>query len=430
MSAGLAALAGVLQGISEKAPGMIQSYNSGVAAKNRDSVMKWAEEQSRLSDTLKELDAAGVKLSDDESVARSQIKSVGADPDAALPFEEWAKKRIGGATAGPSAARDSLQGKFAEQARGAGATEDQIAMMKETTDARYARGGLASETMEQAQAATMGSGNVQAENRTTERQWRSPTADAIRGSAVSFANKTLGREEQKFDDLDAEEKRLNKKMALMGGYRSYLSDEDFKTVLEQIKGVADARKERGSQNSSLRGDQTQLTTGLMGFDRAMEQTVTAAAARADEGEKNRELKASEGAANRASAERRAAATRNVKLADMDMKQLRFHQANLETQIRDRRAVMARAANLKTRTFQTVEQAAAALGADVKDTSGWLRKSGKLDFTKMQNDIIGLEAQLNAANKRMGQITGSSVAPAPSAPGAGKGTSGRRSLSEY
>lgn len=441
MSAGLAALAAVLQGVGEKAPGFVDKYNAGVASKNRGSILGWAEdasltwarEQQKLRQLEQDAKAANVTLPEGGAEKRAVLADHGVDPDADLPFEKWvAKKRgtkegvkeiqsrlnemgagldVDGILGPKSVAAMDVEGRaramaeqdpmFRDAMERGGMTAEQALKAAQVLRSKQQTAGLPGEVAQQAEAAQgMAGGRVDAGQRETTRAWGSNLAEGVMPQANALMSDILSRKERGASDLDLEEERLRYQMSLLQPYTSQLDKEDLPALLKRIENIGAAKKERGGQDEGMRGDQVRLLTGLLGFDRAMTQTTASAEARAAEGEKNRTLKGNLEKMKEAGRGRRAGAALNAKIDKMNRDELRYHQESLRKQIADRKRIIAQGAKLKLRTFESVEQAAGALGADVAEIKGFFSKSGKLDFTKARNEVYALEGDLDKTNKEM------------------------------
>lgn len=321
--AGLAALAGLLKGAGDELPKNVDSYNAHVATQNRDNILgwaeessrKWAEEQSKIQKIEKRANAAGVPLPDDPVERNAALASVGADPDAQLPFEQWvAKKQASRAgiakiqerlnEGGAGLKVDGVAGSKTRQAiakaiqaekkadetdpylqdameRGGMTLEEARALRAQYNTKRDSlgpAGGVAS----QASAAQgfMGGGKVEVGQKTTNREWNSETADAIRPEAVASMKQTLGRKEQGTSDIDMEQERLRHKYGLLQPYASKLGEKDLPAILDEIRLIGESRKTRDAANSQLRGDKTQVGIAVLQSDKTMEQVAASADANA------------------------------------------------------------------------------------------------------------------------------------------------------
>lgn len=306
MSAVLSALAEVLKGGSQVGREWADSSNRATAAKNRDAVLRWADEQSKIKDIEKQFAAVKVPLPNTPAERGAVLAQFGIDPEADKPVEEYLQtKSKAVAPTGPDLDW--------EAAVANGATPEQADQMRATVQKRRDEAGLAGGVRTKAEAgqALGGSGSTKVEERRTDRRWSSQTADRVRDAAVNHMNSTLQRPERGTEDIDQTEAQLRKKYDLASGYSSYLDKEDLPSLLKQIEGLSSSRNARVSSDNSLRGDQTQIATGILNADRMMEQAGESAAAKAEEGDKNRGVKVSEGDANRRSRERIAGARINL-----------------------------------------------------------------------------------------------------------------------
>lgn len=331
MSAGLAALAAVLQGVGEKAPGFVDKYNAGIASKNRGAILGWGEEASltwaREQQKLRQLEqdakAANVTLPEGGAEKRAVLADHGVDPDADLPFDKWvAKKRgtkggvkeiqsrlnemgagldVDGILGPKSVAAMDVEGRaramaeqdpmFRDAMERGGMTAEQALKAAQVLRSKQQTAGLPGEVAQQAEAAQgMAGGRVDAGQRETTRAWGSNLAEGVMPQANALMSDILSRKERGASDLDLEEERLRYQMSLLQPYASQLDKEDLPALLKRVENIGAAKKERGGQDEGMRGDQVRLLTGLLGFDRAMTQTTASAEARAAEGEKNRALK--------------------------------------------------------------------------------------------------------------------------------------------
>jgi len=371
-SAGWAAFGTILQGAGKIGQDYVNSRNQQIAAENHDEVMRWAEEQSRLSEGLRSLKASGIELDKDDSVAKSQLRAAGYDPDAAGSFDQWL------------AAKD----------------RDGVRSIQQAAQSLGVQAGGTGSAME----------------RGAHRSWSSPTMDELRPDVVRFSHGLLGRSEQGTSDLDSELERLQRKQVLMGQYGSYLSDSDWKAIQDQVKAISDQRRDRVSADNSLRGDQAAFVRDAIGYDRTMDQSAFEADARSKEGDKNR---ANERAIARISAGSR---ERVAGLRSSDKKDLAAWQRNAETQVQNLRLLRARAAMLKGRRFESADLLARALGARADEVGGFLTRGGYVDLTPINNKIIVAEANLERANRVVAhafdpsgdQVGAPSTAPSPGA----------------
>lgn len=291
MSAGLAALATFLQGGGKIIGDVANDRNKAIAAKNRDEVlqwseraaMEWAEEQAKAKQIEDRMVRVGMTPPTDPKERATVMGQFGVRPEAMGTFEEFfaagpGSKQTAEEKPAPAQVLDDANAKMAEAA---GMDASQISTGKQVIEAKRGVAGKAGEVAQAVNAAQdLEGGNVQLTERETSRSWKSPLADAIRPEAQRFMTETLQRKEQGTGDLDAEERRLAKRMGLAQGYSSYLQKEDFDSMREQLKQVAESRRDRLRADSDLRGNQVQISTGNLGFDRTMEQTAATADARA------------------------------------------------------------------------------------------------------------------------------------------------------
>lgn len=409
MSAGLAALATFLQGGGKIIGDVANDRNKAIAAKNRDEVlqwseraaMEWAEEQAKAKQIEDRMVRVGMTPPTDPKERATVMGQFGVRPEAMGTFEEFfaagpGSKQTAQEKPAPAQVLDDANAKMAEAA---GMDASQMSNAKQIVDAKRDVAGKAGEVAQAVNAAQdLEGGNVQLTERETSRSWKSPLADAIRPEAQRFMTETLQRKEQGTGELDAEERRLAKRMGLAQGYSSYLQKEDFDSMREQLKQVAESRRDRLRADSDLRGNQVQISTGVLGFDRTMEQTAATADARTQLEDKKIGARATEGAANRRTRIATAQISAGAKVEKLQGDELRYHQESMRKQIDDDKTLRAQAIKFKGKTFKSVEQAAEALGVDVEVVEGIFRDSGKLDMTKLDNRIILNEAALDRANK--------------------------------
>lgn len=442
MSAGLAALAAVLQGVGEKAPGFVDKYNAGIASKNRGAILGWGEEASltwaREQQKLRQLEqdakAADVTLPEGGAEKRAVLADHGVDPDADLPFEKWVAKKRGtkkgveeiqqylNDSTGAQLVVDGDIGRLTNAAMDpkiraerllaqdpefrlainvGGMSAEQALEQADIRRRKEWKSGIAGEVAGRAEAAqSLTGGNVAAGQKETKRGWDSEYMESVRPQVTALTSDILSRKERGASDLDLEEERLRYQMGLLQPYTSQLDKEDLPALLKRIENIGSSRKERRGEDDALRSDQVRVLTGFQGADRGMTQASISAEARASEGDKNRDLKGRLERTKEAGRDRRAGAALNAKIDKMDRDELRYHQESLRKQIADRKRIIAQGAKLKPRTYESVEQAAGALGVDVADVKSFFSKSGKLDFTKANNEVYALEGDLDKANKEM------------------------------
>lgn len=292
MSAGLAALATFLQGGGKIIGDVANDRNKAIAAKNRDEVlqwseraaMEWAEEQAKAKQIEDRMIRVGMTPPTDPKERAAVMGQFGVRPEAMGTFEEFF-------AAGPGSKQtpeekpthgNALDAANAQVAQAASMEGAQLSQAKAVVDAKRQIAGKVGEVAQAASAAQdLEGGKVGLTERETSRSWKSPLADAIRPEAQRFMTETLRRPEVGTGDLDAEERRLAKRLGLAQGYSSYLQKEDFDSMREQLKQVAESRRDRLRADSDLRGNQVQIATGILGFDRTMEQTAASAEARAE-----------------------------------------------------------------------------------------------------------------------------------------------------
>ena len=425
--AGLAALATMLQGGSKIGLDVIADVNAGTRARNRDSVLRWSAEQSKIKKIEKDLAKAGMPLPNDPQARAAILPQFGADPSADKPVEEFLRSQDKQPVqTGP----DKFYEAILEQNGGDTEMADKmVAAYRQKRDTA----GLAGDTATKAQAGAdlLGSGSVNASERNTKRGWSSQTADAVRPRAIDFMNTTLGREERGTADIDQQEAEIRKQYELASGYSSYLEKEDLPSMLKQIEGLSASRNSRISSDNSIRGDKTQIALGIQGSDRVMEQAFQAAEARAQEGEETRESRERIARMNEGGRNNRANANLSFKRDKALDDFVKFDAGNSLKALQAAQRNAGMIASALKGAKRPEQQAAILKGFGIKaelQKPFFGRGAVVWDESTVQAAIDEAKGSYQDAAGRLREQSRKQVGDGPAAPG--KATSPRKSLSEY
>lgn len=459
MSGRLATLGAVFKEVGRSLPGVVKAFDERTAAENRDSIMKWAEEQSYLDETYRKLKASGL-LSEDPTEHPMQAVAMGANPAAGGSYEDWlaardpdSVKRIqqtandmgiqvhkkGGKLGSvgvdgkfgneTSEAAQAIRGAlsndesdpwFQQVVAAAGGGAEGLATARELRKEHQntvSRAGSGAGIADQASAirSLVGRGSGKVSTSDYSRTTSDPVSEALTPGAIQFGSRLFGRREDDVSPLKAEEARLNAKLSLMSRYRGGLSDDDFKGALEQLKTLGDQRREREAVNTSVRGEQTQLTTGVMNNMSAMDRQQQELSARADEGAKNRDADLERTKIMAAAGRYKADKSADAKGDDTEWKAAKALVDNSRAKLLGAQKLTEDIVKLKMRPEQA-QKAAQAYGLGV--IPGGIFGKDRVDMTAMSRWVSSLGEDLAKNERILSTYTRSDPgAPSPAPGGA-------------
>lgn len=471
--AGYAALATLLEGVGRLGPGLVEQYNSGIRSKNRDSILRWsadearawAEEQDKIRKLEREAERVGTPLPTDPALRRAAIGANGLDPAADGSFEEFvaadrknpekvARLQAQANATGMGIAVDGVYGKdsaraeqrlsamrlpdekdpYFQEAIRMGADPETARALKAQTLAKVDSAGKTGGVVESAVAgrSAVGPGYVKTSSGNSSTVKSDPISDALQGRAIQFGNDLLSRKEQGFAGDDAEEAKLQHEYDLLRGYSSQLDEKDLPALLKRIEAVQARRKDHIAADGSVRGDQTQAFTGLLSSMSATQRAAEAATARADDREKDRELKdrlerMKEGGRN-ARHGANLAFRRDQAFNDF----VKYDAGNsLKALLGAQRNAGMIASAIKGKRPEQVASILKGFGIHAELQKPFFgRATVEWDESSVRDAIAEASAAYQDAAVRLRNQSRRQVGEGPSGAGGGGGTSGKRSLSEY